>query len=41
MNYYNEIKKSNISKLVDMIDHQLFDKKYESNINNEEIIHNT
>lgn len=29
--YYNEIKKSNISKLVDMIDHQLFDKKYESN----------
>lgn len=29
--YYNEIKKSNISKLVDMIDHQLFDEKYESN----------
>lgn len=26
--YYNEIKKSNISKLVDMIDHQLFDEKY-------------
>lgn len=26
--YYNEIKKSNISKLVDMIDHRLFDKKY-------------
>lgn len=29
--YYNEIKKSNISKLVDMIDHQLFDEKYPSN----------
>ena len=29
--YYNEIKTSNISKLVDMIDHQLFDEKYESN----------
>ena len=29
--YYNEIKKANISKLVDMIDHQLFDEKYESN----------
>ena len=29
--YYNEIKKSNISKLVDMIDHQLFDEEYESN----------
>ena len=28
--YYNEIKKTNISKLVDMIDHQLFDEKYES-----------
>lgn len=28
--YYNEIKTSNISKLVDMIDHQLFDKKYPS-----------
>lgn len=26
--YYNEIKTSNISKLVDMIDHQLFDEKY-------------
>ena len=26
--YYNEIKKSNISKLIDMIDHQLFDEKY-------------
>ena len=26
--YYNEIKKSNISKLIDMIDHQLFDDKY-------------
>lgn len=29
--YYNEIKKSNISKLVDMIDHELFDEKYKSN----------
>ena len=29
--YYNELKKSNISKLVDMIDHQLFDEKYPSN----------
>ena len=29
--YYNEIKKSNISKLVDMIDHKLFDEKYPSN----------
>ena len=28
--YYNEIKKSNISKLVDMIDHQLFDEKYKA-----------
>ena len=28
--YYNEIKTSNISKLVDMIDHQLFDEKYKS-----------
>ena len=26
--YYNEIKTSNISKLVDMIDHKLFDEKY-------------
>lgn len=26
--YYNEIKTSNISKLVDMIDHELFDEKY-------------
>ncbi|MDD6756516.1 MAG: peptidylprolyl isomerase [bacterium] len=29
--YYNEIKTSNISKLVDIIDHQLFDEKYPSN----------
>lgn len=28
--YYNEIKTSNISKLVDMIDHQLFDEKYKA-----------
>lgn len=26
--YYNELKKDSIEKLVDMIDHQLFDKKY-------------
>ena len=29
--YYNEIKTSNISKLVDIIDHQLVDEKYPSN----------
>ncbi len=29
--YYNEIKKTNISKIVDMIDHKLFDKKYPQN----------
>ena len=29
--YYNEIKTSNISKLFDIIDHQLFDEKYPSN----------
>lgn len=28
--YYNEIKTSNISKLIDMIDHQLFDEEYPS-----------
>ena len=28
--YYNEIKKSSISQLVDMIDHKLFDEKYPS-----------
>lgn len=28
--YYNEIKKSNISKLVDMIDHKLLDEKYKT-----------
>ena len=26
--YYKEIKSSNISTLIDMIDHSLFDKKY-------------
>ena len=26
--YYNEIKESNISRLINMIDHQLFDEKY-------------
>ena len=29
--YYNEIKLSNISRLVDMIDHQLFDEEYPAN----------
>lgn len=29
-NYYNEIKKANITKLVDMIDHKLFDEKYKT-----------
>ena len=29
--YYNEIKISNISKLVDMIDHELFDEKISNN----------
>lgn len=28
--YYNEIKQSNISRLVDMIDHELFDEEYET-----------
>ena len=28
--YYEEIKETNISKLVDMIDHQIFDKKYKT-----------
>ena len=28
--YYNEIKKTNISKLVDMIDHKILDKKYKT-----------
>lgn len=28
--YYNEIKETNISKLVDMIDHKLFDEKYKT-----------
>ena len=28
--YYNELKKDNISKLVDMIDHKLFDEKYKT-----------
>ena len=26
--YYEEIKKNNVATLVDMIDHELFDKKY-------------
>lgn len=28
--YYNEIKETSISKMVDMIDHQLFDEKYKT-----------
>lgn len=36
--YYNEIKTTNISKLVDMIDHQLFDEKYKSDDTEDEAI---
>lgn len=36
--YYNEIKKSNISQLVDMIDHKLFDEKYPSDDEEKEAI---
>ncbi|MBE6157856.1 MAG: hypothetical protein E7160_03590 [Firmicutes bacterium] len=28
--YYNQIKKANISKLIDMVDHQILDKKYKT-----------
>lgn len=36
--YYNEIKKNSISKLVDMIDHKILDKKYPSdNKENKEV----
>ena len=38
--YYNEIKKSNISKLVDMIDHKLFDEKYPSNDDEDKTVNN-
>lgn len=38
--YYNEIKNSNISKLIDMIDHNLFDKKYKSNNEEDEAVKN-
>lgn len=38
--YYNEIKNSNISKLIDMIDHNLFDKKYKSNDEEDETVKN-
>lgn len=37
-NYYNEIKTENISKLVDMIDHKLFDKKYKTDDKEKESI---
>lgn len=36
--YYNEIKKDNISKLVDMIDRDLLDKKYKSDSKEKEAI---
>lgn len=36
--YYNEIKKNNISELVDMIDHQLFDKKYKQDKEEDESV---
>lgn len=38
--YYNEIKNSNISKLIDMIDHNLFDKKYKSDDKEDETVKN-
>lgn len=38
--YYNEIKNSNVSKLIDMIDHNLFDKKYKSNDEEDEAVKN-
>lgn len=36
--YYNEIKESNISTLIDMIDHDLLDKKYKSDSEEEDAI---
>lgn len=36
--YYNKIKTDNISKLIDMIDHSLFDKKYKSDDEENEAI---
>lgn len=38
--YYNNIKTNNISKLIDMIDHQLFDEKYPSTNEEDETIEN-
>lgn len=38
--YYNEIKTSNISKLVDMIDHELFDEKYPTTDEEDESVKN-
>jgi len=38
--YYEEIKSTNISKLVDMIDHELFDEKYKSDDKEKEYVEN-
>lgn len=38
--YYNEIKEDNISKIVDMIDHNLFDKKYKTTDDEKDSIEN-
>lgn len=38
--YYEEIKSTNISKLIDMIDHKLFDEKYKSDDKEKEYIEN-
>ncbi len=38
--YYDEIKTENIAKLVDMIDHKLFDKKYKTDKEETEAIEN-
>lgn len=38
--YYNEIKTNNISKLVDMIDHKLFNEKYKKNKEEDESVKN-
>lgn len=38
--YYEEIKSTNISKLIDMIDHELFDEKYKTDDEEKEYIEN-
>ena len=38
--YYSEIKSENISKLIDMIDHKLFDEKYKTDDQEKEAIEN-